>query len=260
VRLVPLDDVFDHVATLARMRPRGRGFGVKGSSHVVFWPSYYTYRLGVLLGMLYGDGNLIKRNEALRTGRWRIEFCEGDGSLVGHYAKLAHDLFNVKPTVRKRGGGGWEEAYSCCRIVYEFLTFAGEHPNGVKAGKLHIPELAHRSQEALRGFISGLFSVEGSPKGGRYPRMTIEMMEPRLIPEIREVLRKRGFNPHLYSYPKNKGVMYGVYLYGETECDRFLREIGLLGKREQKLRRFLRSRRPAPPARKQPGGGTVRRL
>jgi hypothetical protein len=257
---VPLDDVFEHVTTLARVRPRGRGFGVKGSSHVVFWPSYDTYKLGVLLGMIYGDGNLIKRKEALRTGKWRIEFCEGDASLVGHYTKLTHDLFNVMPTVRKRGGGGWEEAYFCCRVVYEFLSFAGEHPNGVKAGKLDIPELALRYEEALRGLISGLFSVEGSPKGGRYPRLTIEMMEPKLIPSIRNVLRMWGFNPHPYSYRKNEGVMYGLYLYGLTECDRFLRDVGLLGKRRQKLRRFLRSRRLAHPARKQPGGGKVRRL
>ena len=255
---MPLDEVLEHVTTLARMRPRGRGFGVKGSSHLVFWPSYNTYKLGVLLGMIYGDGNLKRRETALRTGHWRVEFCEGDASLVRRYAMLMHELFNVTPTVRNRGG--WEEAYFCSRIFYEFLTFAGEHPNGVKAGKLDIPELARRSEEALRGFISGLFSVEGSPKGGRYPRLAIEMMEPKLMPGIRSVLRMRGFNPHLYSYPKNKGVMYGLYLYGGTECYRFLRQIGLLGKREQKLRRFLRSRRPAPPARKQPGGGTVRRL
>ncbi len=86
------------------------------------------------------------------------------------------------------------------------------------------------------------------------------MMEPKLIPSIREVLRMRGFNPHLYRYPKNKGEMHGLYLYGRTECDRFLKEIGLLGKRRQKLRRFLRSKTAAPLARKQPGGGIIRRM
>lgn len=123
-----LDRTFDHVVVIAKMKPRGKGFGVKGSSHTVLWPKYDDYRLGILIGMTYGDGNLIKRSTGLRTGRWRVEFCEGDLSLVKRYSSLTKQLFNIAPKIRKRGN--WCEAYYSSRISYEFLTFVGEHPNG----------------------------------------------------------------------------------------------------------------------------------
>src|SRR5271169_6228098 len=116
------------------MRPRGKGFGVKGSAHTVSWPKYDDYKLGVLIGMTYGDGNLFKRSTGIRTGRWRIEFCEGDILLVKVYTRLTKQLFNVAPTIRDRGT--WYEAYYSSRIAYEFLTFVAEHPNGKKTGLL----------------------------------------------------------------------------------------------------------------------------
>jgi hypothetical protein len=134
-----LEGVFSEVFVAAKMSPRGEGFGVKGSHHTVLWPNYDDYDLGVLIGMTYGDGNLIKRVTASRTGRWRIEFCEGDISLVRQYALLTKRLFNVAPTIRDRGT--WYEAYYSCRIAYEFLTFDAEHPNGKKTGLLKIPRL-----------------------------------------------------------------------------------------------------------------------
>lgn len=60
---VPLQRRFADVLALTNMKPRGRGYGVKGSPHTVFWPDYDSYDLGALEGMLYGDGNLIKREE-----------------------------------------------------------------------------------------------------------------------------------------------------------------------------------------------------
>ena len=117
---VPLEDAFSHVVAITKMRPRGNGFGVKGSSHTVFWPKYDDYKLGVLIGMTYGDGNLIKRSTGLRTGRWRVEFCEGDLYLVEKYARLTKRLFNIVPRIRDRET--WYEVYYSSRIAYEFLT------------------------------------------------------------------------------------------------------------------------------------------
>jgi len=170
-----LDGVFSEVFNAAKMKPRGRGFGVEGSAHIVLWPNYDDYNPGLLIGMTYGDGNLIKRSTALRDGRWRIEFCEGDISLVRLYARLTRRLFNVAPTIRDRRT--WYEAYYSCRIAYEFLTFVAEHPNGKKTGQLKIPEVARLYSLTLLGFICGLFSVEGSVKDRRYPRLAIEMLE-----------------------------------------------------------------------------------
>ena len=219
------------------MRPRGKGFGVKGSSHTVLWPKYDDYKLGVLIGMTYGDGNLIKRSTALRTGRWRVEFCEGDLYLVRKYASLTKRLFDLTPRIRDRRT--WFEAYYSGRIAYEFLTFVAEHPNGKKTGRLDIPAVARLFSLTLTGFICGLFSVEGSVKDRRYPKLAMEMLEPNLVISVAEELKKLGFNPHTYRYLKDGKRMFGMFLYGREECKRFLEEVVLLGKRRRKLIRFL---------------------
>ena len=226
---------------------------MKGSSHTILWPKYDDYRLGVLIGMTYGDGNLIKRSTALRTGRWRVEFCEGDLSLVEKYASLTKRLFNVAPRIRDRRT--WYEAYYSSRIAYEFLTFVAEHPNGKKTGLLEIPSVARLYPLTLRGLICGLFSVEGSVKDRRYPRLAMEMLEPKLIESDVEELPRLGFNPHTYRYLKDGKMMFGVFLYGREGCERFLEEVGLMGKRSRKLSRFLTPPPQASLARKQPGGG-----
>jgi hypothetical protein len=82
-----LEKAFSPVVAVAKMRPRGKGFGAKGSAHTVLWPDYDDYKVGLLIGMIC-DGNLIKRTTASRTGKWRIEFCEGDISLVKGHARL----------------------------------------------------------------------------------------------------------------------------------------------------------------------------
>ncbi len=139
MRWAPLENRLDYVTRLARMKPRGRGYGVKGSSHTIFWPDYGDYRLGVLIGMLYGDGNLMRRSTALMTGKWMVEFCEGDAGIVREYAWLMQEVFTIKPTIRDRLT--WQEAYYRSRICYEFLTYVGEHPDGKKTGKLCFPEV-----------------------------------------------------------------------------------------------------------------------
>ncbi|HYW81826.1 MAG TPA: hypothetical protein VFB30_01125 [Spirochaetia bacterium] len=240
------------------MRPRGKGFGVKGSSHTVLWPKCDDYRLGVLIGMIYGDGNLIKRSTWVRTGRWRVEFCDGDLALVRRCSRLTRQLFNIAPKIRNRGT--WYEAYYSSRIAYEFLTSVGEHPNGKKTGLLRIPCVARRYIATLLGLICGLLSVEGSVKDRRYPRLAMEMLEPTLIRSIVEELKKLDFHPHSYHYPKDGNTMFGVYLYGREECGRLLHKVGLMGKRRRKLSRFLTPPPKAGLARKQPGGGLIRRL
>lgn len=207
------------------------GFGVRGSAHEVFWPNYDSYDLGVLIGMIYGDGNLIRRQEASRTGKWRIEFCEGDLSLVRGYASLTHRLFNVRPTVRDRIT--WYEAYYRSRIAYDFLTYAAEHPNGKKAGRLAIPGIARKSASTMLGFVGGLFSVEDSAKVNSNARLAMEMLEPGLVQSLYVELRKFGFTPHTYHYPKDGKIMFGLYAYGLKDCSEFLGRVGLFGKEHE---------------------------
>jgi hypothetical protein len=134
------------IPTLSR---RGEGYGVKGSKHIVFWPNLPTYKSGVVLGMLYGDGHIVSRRGAETTGKWRIEFCEGDRKVIDSYVRLTESLFNLRPAVRQRGN--WWDAYYCSRIAYEWLTSVGEHPSGKKFGKLLIPRVAREGDDVLGG-------------------------------------------------------------------------------------------------------------
>jgi hypothetical protein len=34
--------------------------------------------------MIFGDGHIVQRQGAGRTGKWRIEFCEGDYKVIGN--------------------------------------------------------------------------------------------------------------------------------------------------------------------------------
>ncbi len=187
--------------------------------------------------MLYGDGNLIKRETALRTGKWRIELCEGDLRVVRAYRKLTLDLFNVKAAIRDRIT--WYEAYYCSRIVYEFMTHVGEHPNGKKTGRLRVPQFAKQYSDTLRGFIAGLFSVEGSVTFASNVRLQVEMLEPALIRELYSILKKFGLRFKIYHYQKDGKTMHGLRLYGSADCQAFLSKIGPIGKRRKQLTSFL---------------------
>lgn len=126
------------------------------------------------------------------------------------YVRLTESLFNLRPAVRQRGN--WWDAYYCSRIAYEWLTSVGEHPNGKKLGKLLIPRVARGSDDVLRGFICDLFTVEGSVRLGRCIRITLEMMEPRLVREVFETLRSSGISAHLYHCAKGQKTMHGTHV------------------------------------------------
>lgn len=164
--------------------------------------------------------------------------------VVQSYRSLTLALFNVKATIRDRTT--WYEAYYCSRIVYEFMTHVGEHPNGKKTGRLRIPEFAKQHSDTLRGFIAGLFSVEGSVTFASNVKLQIQMLEPILIQELYLVLQQFGLRSKIYHYQKDGKTMYGLCLYGSADCQAFLLKIGLIGKKRKQLTSFLNRNRRGP--------------
>ena len=53
----------------AGIRPRGEGYGVRGSRHVVTVPRAPSEKLAVLYGLLCGDGSLTSYDAAARRGK-----------------------------------------------------------------------------------------------------------------------------------------------------------------------------------------------
>lgn len=129
---------------------------------------------------------MVSEGTGTRTGKWRIELAEGDINIVREYARLTRLLFNITPTIRDRGT--WYEAYYCSRLAYEYLSRIGDHHRGKKTGKLFIPRVVRRNKRVLLGFLCGIFSVEASAKFSSNIRLTLEMLEPRLIHELSRTL------------------------------------------------------------------------
>lgn len=90
------------VGAYARIRPRGEGYGVRGSRQVVTVPPAPSEKLAVLYGLVCGDGCLINYGIAARQGKWRIDYAESDPAVVEEYVRLTEDLFGVTPAIRNR--------------------------------------------------------------------------------------------------------------------------------------------------------------
>jgi len=221
----------------ARIRPRGKGYGVRGSRHVVTVPRAPSEKLAVLYGLLCGDGSLTSYEAAARHGKWRIDFAESDPEVLVEYVRLTKEVFGVTPSVRKRKG--WYEAYYCSKIVYRFYSRVLGHPTGKKTGSLRIPDSFRHDPRLLFGFLRGLFTAEGSTKVERNIRIALEMQEPLLMKQTESILKDATFNPHPYSYANNGRQIYGLYIYGLDETRLFHRRIGFVGCKRLRLSKVI---------------------
>lgn len=221
----------------ARIRPRGEGYGVRGSRHVVTVPSAPSEKLAVLYGLVCGDGSLASYGTAARHGKWRIDFAESDRAVIMEYVRLTKEVFGISPSVRNRKR--WYEAYYCSKIVYRFYSRVLGHRTGKKTGSLKIPDSFSHDSSLLLGFLRGLFTAEGSIKVERNVRIALEMQEPLLMTQTASILKDATFHPHLYSYARENRQVYGVYIYGLDETRLFHRMIGFLGRKGLRLSKVI---------------------
>jgi hypothetical protein len=229
----PSYDVGEH----ARIRSRGEGYGVRGSSHVVTLPRAPSEKLAVLFGLLCGDGSLTNYETAARRGKWRIDYAESDPTVIEQYVRLTKELFGVSPSVKNRKT--WYEAYYCSKIVYRFYSRVLGHRTGRKTGSLTIPDSFKHDSRILFGFLRGLFTAEGSIKVESNVRIALEMQEPLLIRQMASVLRDATFHPHLYSYARDGRRVYGLYIYRLDETRLFHRTIGFIGRKGLRLSKVI---------------------
>jgi hypothetical protein len=225
------------VGAYARIRPRGEGYGVRGSRHVVTVPRAPSEKLAVLYGLVCGDGSLMSYGRAARRGKWRIDYAESDPAVIEEYVRLTEDLFGVIPSVRNRKT--WYEAYYCSKIVYRFYSRVLGHKTGKKTGTLRIPDSFRYDSRVLFGFLRGIFTAEGSIKVERNVRIALEMQEPLLIGQAASIMRNATLHPHLYSYAREGRKVYGLYIYGLDETRLFRRIIGFVGRKGLRLSKVI---------------------
>jgi hypothetical protein len=196
----------------ARVRRLDGRYTVQGSHHITTLPTEPSTKLAVLYDLVCGDGSLIGTASAMKRGKWRIEFCETDPSVVSEYVRLTRDMFGVTPIIRKRRN--WIEAYYCSKIIYRFYSRVLGHPVGKKTGSLKIPTAFNQKPRLLFGFLKGLFTAEGSVKQERNVRIFLAMQAPLLVSQIASTLRSAKFHPHEYWYSMKGRRLHCVYIYG----------------------------------------------
>ncbi len=221
----------------ASIRPRGDGYGVRGSRHIVTLPRNPSEKLAILYGLVCGDGSLMSYESAAKQGKWRIDFAESDPTVVSEYARLTQELFHVSPIVRNRET--WFETYYCSKVAYRFYSRVLGHPTGRKTGLLKIPDSFKHRSGLLLGFLRGLFTAEGSIKVERNIRIALEMQERLLVRETASILADADFYPHLYSYSRIGRRVYGLYVDGLDEAKLFHRKIGFVGRKGLRLSKVI---------------------
>jgi stage V sporulation protein R len=117
-------------------------------------PDRVDERLGAFLGYLVGDGHVsrVKRNLGLTTG---------DDEQARAFARLARDLFDLTPRV-KRDGGRWRVLLHSEELA-DFLVHALGITEGPSARRKKIPAAVLESPESVvRAFLSAYFDCDGS--------------------------------------------------------------------------------------------------
>jgi hypothetical protein len=226
------------IGSYARIRRRDGVYTVRGSHHRVTPPTKPSTNLAILYGLVCGDGSLTCSASATKRGKWRIDYCEPDPTVVSEYVRLTREVFGLTPIVRKRRN--WIEVYFCSKIVYRFYSRILGHPMGKKTGSLRIPSVFKRRSRLLFGFLKGLFTAEGSVKEERNVRIFLAMQEPRLVSEVASALRSAKFHPHQYWYSMKGRRLHCVYVYGLEDARRFGKQIGFVGHKSLRLAKVIR--------------------
>src|SRR3989344_2620292 len=76
-------------------------FYIKGSAKRIKIPDL-DINLALFLGIMWGDGWLLKREKAKKDGNWRIGIVEDDIPLVNKFISLTEKLFSIKPKINDR--------------------------------------------------------------------------------------------------------------------------------------------------------------
>jgi intein/homing endonuclease len=219
---------------------------VKGSHHRINLP-VIGEDLALFLGIMWGDGWAVNRKIAALKGQWRLGIVEDDKIIIDNCVLLSKRLFGVPFQICDRKTK--YEAYLNSKIIYEILTSIFKFPDGEKKGKLRIPAKILQSRNLIIPFLRGLFSTDGKfVLYKNYPRIELNSATLELIKDVEKALKKLGFAPTIYTWKRKGGnKLHGLYLNGENQVKLFYKKINFIGRKYNKLEKYIKSIAPASP-------------
>ncbi|MEK7865635.1 MAG: SpoVR family protein, partial [Planctomycetota bacterium] len=192
-------------------------------------PARLDERLGAFLGYLIGDGHVsrVKRHLGLTTG---------DLPQARRFARLAADLFDVRPRVH-RDGGRWRVLVHSENLS-DFLVQGLGLTEGPSARVKRVPEAILRSPApVVRAFLSAYFDCDGH--GGRQG-VILSTMSDALASQAQLLLLNFGV---LTRRRRQSDGCWHVHATGSSAA-RFLEAVGFgLSRKQRALAAYVRDRR-----------------
>lgn len=189
-----------------------------------------------LLGHLIGDGCTLPHHA--------IQYTTNDESLAKTVADLALEVFGDKIRSRIIKERDWFQVYLAAtdrlthRVhnpVVSWLTDLGVF--GLRSFEKRIPDKVFRQPaDHIAHFLRHLWSTDGSIHlshgSGHYVNVYFALSSQLLATDVRRLLLRLGINARIGCYAQtNKGRdQYHVALRGRADIEKFLKEVGALGR------------------------------
>lgn len=207
------------------------------------WPTSWSRELGVLAGYVLGDGFIYASGKYPSVGLTGSEQDAGDlrrlGQLVSEWtgSEAEVQLFTAPSSdfaqpLQRAANITWRT-----KSVVALMHTMGV----VKDGELFVPEsLWTASRDAVAGFLSGLFSTDGSV--ALWPEaveVSFANTSRRLVEETQQLLFAFGIQSSVCEYKSNRERGYKpcwkLSFKGITSVRAFAREIGFFNERKSAL-------------------------
>ncbi|MBU0929621.1 MAG: hypothetical protein KJ623_00955 [Nanoarchaeota archaeon] len=182
-----------------------------------------------LYGILLGDGWLSNFNIKNKKV-WLIGISSNlklDREYVNYYKSTIQKLFNRNGTVRIRSENNVSEFVLSHKILLKYLNEKLRFPIGKKENLRINSSIYSLGFSKLKYVLRGIFDTDGSFYLGKnkkgipyYPIISIHMKEPKLIKQIQEILKSKGFK---VAYDKNNNM---IKINGKDQLKKWLNDIG----------------------------------
>jgi ribonucleoside-diphosphate reductase alpha chain len=214
--------------------------GKNGRRYVFNLPKIWSKELGQVLGLLIGDGWFQDKEKEHRVG-----FTFGDKTLLNTYKTIINGYYGKDIKEIKRENNTWQLSYHSIFFVNFFNKL------GVKtarAGQKTVPKSIFTApEEAVIGFLQGLFSADGSVRSNPKPNsewIVLTSKSKRLLQEVQVLLLNLGMKSRLFNRsrpPRRKAFTY-ITKEGKKKnyaSDGILYELGIFSESREKFKKKI---------------------
>jgi len=213
--------------------------GENGVSYRLGLPQRWSRELGQALGWLVGDGWLRDQDKNCRAG---FTFSKDDKDVLEHLKSVLNGFYGAEIQEVLRENGVYHLSYHSKYFVSFFKAL------GVKAvpsDEKEVPaSLFAATEEAVKGFLQGLFSADGTirdnPKSNS-SWLALTSKSKKLLKQVQLLLLNLGIKSRLYD--RSRKAREGLFLYttknGERKSyasDGILFELGIFGESRERFK------------------------